>query len=88
MKFIRPRDVLGRIGVSRSTLWRMVRAGRFPAPIAITDRNVGYLEETVEAWMRARAQGLEWTPTTATVPLQSGFYRPPRNGDSHVAIRS
>jgi prophage regulatory protein len=55
MRFLRPRQVLEMIGVSRTTLWRMVRAGNFPRPVCITERNRGYLLKSVEAWMRARA---------------------------------
>lgn len=57
MRFIRPRQVLEMIGVSRSTLRRMVQDGSFPQPVRITKRNAGYLLEAVEAWMRARTQG-------------------------------
>ncbi len=57
MRFLRPRQVLEMIGVSRTTLWRMVQAGSFPRPIWITDGSQGYLLESVEAWMRARAEG-------------------------------
>ena len=46
------------IGVSRTTLWRMVREGTFPRPVRITERNVGYVLEAVEAWMQVRTQGL------------------------------
>ena len=42
------------IGVSRTTLWRMVQAGTFPKPVRITERNRGFLLEAVEAWMKAR----------------------------------
>jgi prophage regulatory protein len=55
MRFIRPTEVLRMIGVSRTTLWRMVQAGAFPRPVRITDRSRGYLLEDVEAWMKARA---------------------------------
>jgi prophage regulatory protein len=61
MRFVRPREVLEMIGVSRSTLWRMVQAGEFPPPVRITQRNSGYVLEAVEEWMRARADGLPWT---------------------------
>jgi prophage regulatory protein len=54
VQFIRPRQVLKMIGVSRTTLWRMVQAGTFPRPVRITERNRGYLLEAVEAWMKAR----------------------------------
>ena len=57
VRFLRPRQVLEMIGVSRTTLWRMVRAGHFPRPVCITERNRGYLLESVEAWMRARTEG-------------------------------
>ena len=53
MRFIRPRQVVEMIGVSRTTLWRMVQAGTFPRPVRITERNCGFLLETVEAWMKA-----------------------------------
>jgi prophage regulatory protein len=56
MRFIRPTEVLRMIGVSRTTLWRMVQAGAFPRPVRITDRIRGYLLEDVEAWMKARAE--------------------------------
>jgi prophage regulatory protein len=55
MRFIRPAEVLRMIGVSRTTLWRMVQAGTFPAPVRITDRSRGYVLEDVEAWMLARS---------------------------------
>lgn len=66
MQFIRPRQVLEMIGVSRTTLWRMVRAGTFPRPVRITERNCGFVLETVEAWMKARAAGLTWEPDHGT----------------------
>jgi prophage regulatory protein len=56
MRFIRPSEVLRMIGVSRTTLWRMVRDGLFPAPVRITTRNRGYVLADVEAWMRDRVE--------------------------------
>lgn len=47
------------MGVSRSTLWRMVQNGTFPAPAHITLRSRGYLLETVEEWMMLRAHGAD-----------------------------
>jgi prophage regulatory protein len=55
MRFIRPNEVLRMIGVSRTTLWRMVQAGAFPRPVRITERSRGYVLEDIEAWMKARA---------------------------------
>ena len=63
MRFIRPRDVVEMIGVSRATLWRMVQAGTFPQPVRITERNRGFLLEAVEAWMKARTDGTAIGPS-------------------------
>jgi prophage regulatory protein len=56
MRFIRASEVVRMIGVSRTTLWRMVRAGVFPQPVRITKRNTGYVFDDVESWIRNRAQ--------------------------------
>jgi prophage regulatory protein len=74
MRFIRPRDVMEMISVSRATLWRMVRAGTFPQPVRITARKRGFLLEAVEAWMKAR------TDATAidSGPAPGGRQRRPR----------
>ena len=67
MQFIRPRQVLEMIGVSRTTLWRMVQAGAFPRPVRITERNCGFVLDNVEAWMKARAAGVPWETEGASV---------------------
>jgi hypothetical protein len=60
------------LGVSRTTLWRMVHAGTFPSPVRISEGSVGYLLESVEAWIRARADGLPWQ---ASAPVQRAVTR-------------
>ena len=56
MQFIRPKQVMALIGVSKATLWRMVRAGRFPAPVRIGAFSKAYVLEEVQAWMAAVAE--------------------------------
>ena len=56
MRFIRASEVVRMIGVSRTTLWRLVRAGLFPQPVRITKRNTGYIFDDVESWIRDRAR--------------------------------
>jgi prophage regulatory protein len=65
VQFIRIRKVLEMIGVSRTTLWRMVQSGTFPRPVRITERSRGYVLETVEAWMTARKDS---TPIDMEMP--------------------
>jgi prophage regulatory protein len=80
VQFIRPRRVLELIGVSRTTLWRMVQAGTFPRPVRITERNRGYILEAVEAWMKARTDG--------ALPQQDVTAAVGRRGKGHKVARA
>lgn len=62
MRFIRTSDVVELVGLSRSTLWRMVHAGTFPRRVRISERTAGHIYEEVQAWMEARARDIP-TPT-------------------------
>lgn len=53
-RLLRARDVVQRIGVSRSTLFLMIREGRFPAGVKITEQRVGWREAVVDQWIRER----------------------------------
>ena len=44
-----------RTGLSRTTVWRMERRGEFPAHCQLSANTVGWLEEEVTAWIRARS---------------------------------
>ena len=66
MRFIKTRQVLEMLGVSRTTLWRMVQNGSFPQPVQITGRNAHYVLQAVEAWMRARVQRVPRETKAAT----------------------
>ena len=43
-------------GLSRSTLYNRIAEGRFPAPIALGGRAVGWLESEVQMWLEDRIQ--------------------------------
>ena len=42
--------------LSRTTLWRMVRQGRFPRPIKISSNRVAWRECDVVDWVQARSE--------------------------------
>lgn len=42
---------------SSATLWRMVKAGTFPAPVKLSERVTAWRVEDVRAWMAAREAG-------------------------------
>jgi predicted DNA-binding transcriptional regulator AlpA len=39
---------------SSATLWRLVKAGKFPAPVRLSDRITAWRVEDVRTWMQAR----------------------------------
>jgi len=50
--------VLGMVGLSRTTIWRLERAGDFPKSISISPGRKAYRESEVYAWMTARAEAV------------------------------
>ena len=50
-------QVKGRVGLSRSSIYLAVSQGKFPQPVRLGDRAVGWLESEVEAWLREKVDG-------------------------------
>ena len=44
------RGILKEVPKSRTTLWRDVRAGKFPAPIDLGDNSIGWFRRDIEHW--------------------------------------
>ena len=40
--------------LSRTTIWRAVRAGNFPAPIKLTPGRIGWFLDEIEAFLSSR----------------------------------
>jgi prophage regulatory protein len=51
---IRLEAVKARTGLSRSTLYAYMREGRFPQPVAISERCVAWIEAEIDAWIAER----------------------------------
>lgn len=49
-KYLSDHAVADRLQVSRDTVWRWVRAGKFPPPIKLADNVTRWKVSTVEAW--------------------------------------
>jgi prophage regulatory protein len=52
--FLRLSAVIARTGLSRSTLYEQMAKGRFPRPVQLGPRAVGWLSGEVDTWTRAR----------------------------------
>ena len=53
-KMLRPSEVTARTGLSRTTIWRHVRAGTFPAPFVLGKASIGWPESAITAWLDSR----------------------------------
>lgn len=53
---LRRSEVEARTGLARATIYNMVRTGKFPAPIPLTEsgRAVGWLESDVNEYLQNR----------------------------------
>lgn len=51
---IRLPKVLEMTGLSRTTVWRQVKAGTFPRPVKLGARAVGWPVSAVDEWLRSR----------------------------------
>jgi prophage regulatory protein len=52
---LRAPEVRARVGLSRTSIWRAVRRGDFPAPCRLGPNAVGWRASAIEAWIASRA---------------------------------
>lgn len=50
MQLLRVKDVERELGISRTTIWRLVKAGVFPPPLRITSKAIAWRRSDIEAW--------------------------------------
>ncbi|WP_186100875.1 helix-turn-helix transcriptional regulator [Burkholderia gladioli] len=53
-KVLRLIGVLDTVGVKKTTLYRWIREGTFPAPVQLGTRSVGWLATDVQQWVESR----------------------------------
>lgn len=53
-RLLRLEDVEARCGISRSTIYRLMREGDFPEPIKVGQRAVRWLESEITEWLDSR----------------------------------
>lgn len=56
MQILRLKDVRARLGTSRSWIYDQLKNGRFPKPIQLGPRSIGWLEADIEDWLRSKGQ--------------------------------
>lgn len=50
-RLIRLRDVAQRVGLSKATIYRKLRAGAFPKPVTIGGTAVRWRESAIDGWI-------------------------------------
>ncbi len=53
-RLLRLHEVLRMCKLSKSTVYRMIRAGEFPVPVKLGQRAVGWWEKDIKEWVAAR----------------------------------
>ena len=53
-RMLSAREVVERVGLHRSTIWKAVRAGTFPAPHELAENKIGWPESTISTWLDSR----------------------------------
>ena len=48
------RQVSADTSLSKATIYKMIKAGNFPAPKQLGARSVGWLESDIQAWIDSR----------------------------------
>lgn len=58
MDVLRIDQVTRKTGLSRTTIWRLERAGAFPRRMRLSANTVGWVSEEITAWLKGRPRGL------------------------------
>lgn len=55
MKALKIKDVVEKVSLGQSTVYKMVAAGEFPRPFQIAPNRVAWVESEIDAWLTERA---------------------------------
>ncbi|HBO6052710.1 AlpA family transcriptional regulator [Pseudomonas aeruginosa] len=56
LRFLRLPEVERLVGKKRSTIYRDIAAGHFPAPFELSGRSVGWLSTEIACWILSRTR--------------------------------
>lgn len=87
-RYLRWKEVERSAGISRTTAWRLQRAGDFPRPYVISPGRVGYLEAEVDAWRTSRGHRGVAPAARPSELLAAPGARPPTSSQNDPAPAS
>lgn len=56
-KLLRFHEVKKLVGLSRTTIWRLERQGKFPRRKQISENAVAWLDEEIQRWILEKSKG-------------------------------
>lgn len=74
LHYLRLRDVCARVGLKSSSIYNLIRLGRFPKQVKPSEGTVAWVESEVEAYMEARLAERDARDATPP-PLASPYMR-------------
>ena len=60
-RLLRLSEVQARCGISRSSVYRLMRTGAFPEPLRVGERAVRWPEHEINAWLETRPRASGYT---------------------------
>jgi len=58
MEILDTKAVSKRTGLSKTTLWRLEKAGNFPSRVNTSISRVGWIETEINEWIKTRPRGI------------------------------
>jgi prophage regulatory protein len=56
-RVIGQKELLQKLPISRTTLWRLIRAKKFPPPLQLSANRIGWFEDEVDRWLESQPRG-------------------------------
>ena len=56
ISILRLREVQARTGLARSTIYQRMAEGRFPKPVSLGGRAVGWVDSEIHDWLRHQVE--------------------------------
>ena len=56
MRIMRLKEVIGKTGLARSTIYNLISQGKFPKQVELGARSVGWVDTEIEEWLLAKME--------------------------------
>ncbi|WP_040727655.1 AlpA family transcriptional regulator [Thiomicrorhabdus sp. Kp2] len=53
-RIYRLKALVSELGLSKTTIYALIKEGQFPKPVSLTARSVGWKAEDIEEWLNSR----------------------------------